>query len=285
MYLLTQAGRSPENQCAPFMLELTTTDTGISLLRSPLIAKLGVPHAFTTRGGGVSPSPFDSLNLATPSPDGDDEATIRENFARATAAIGCPTHQVVRVTQVHGKDVLAVTGSGDTNAATCADSLITAERGRLLCIRVADCVPILIAATDQSGIINAVAAVHAGWRGITANILAATVHRLAADHGITADHLFAAVGPCIRVEHFEVGPEVADEFASVGLDTVVSRAHGSKPHIDLTEAARLQLIHEGVPASHIDTGNYCTFRDASLLFSHRRDQGKTGRQTALIAMP
>lgn len=266
------------------MLELIAARNGVHFVRSSLLAATGVPHGFTTRLGGVSEPPCDTLDLAAPDPGSDTAEAIAVNFDRATTAIGCAGHQIIRVTQVHGDAVLPVKRQ-PIDATTCADSLVTAEIGTLLCIRVADCVPILLVAAGDGGDIAAVAAVHAGWRGIAANILAATVQRLVADHGVTPDQLIAAVGPCIRVKHFEVGHEVADAFEKVGLASTISHTHGPKPHIDLTEAARIQLLNEGVAAQNIDTGDYCTFDDPRLFFSHRRDHGKTGRLAAMIAMP
>jgi YfiH family protein len=266
------------------MLELIAAENDVHFIRSSLLVAAGVPHGFTTRLGGISEPPCDTLNLAAPDAGSDKAEAIAVNFDRAKTAIGCAGHQIIRVTQVHGDAILAVKRL-PIDATTCADSLVTAERGKLLCIRVADCVPILLAAADADGTIVAVAAVHAGWRGITANILAATIQRLVADHDVSPGQLIAAVGPCIRVKHFEVGHEVAEAFEMVGLASTISRTHGPKPHLDLTEAARIQLLNAGVDPQNIDTGDFCTFADARLFFSHRRDHGKTGRLAAMIAMP
>ena len=130
---------------------------------------------------------------------------------------------------------------------------------------------------------RAVAAVHAGWRGVVDGVLPAAVATLASRLNVAPAKLFAAIGPCIGVGHFEVGPEVAEAFAAAGLGNHVDHSH-AKPHIDLAAAITGQLCAAGVPASHIDRSDACTYRDRDEFFSHRRDQGKTGRMAAVIGV-
>jgi len=160
-----------------------------------------------------------------------------------------------------------------------ADAIVSIVPQVLLTIRVADCVPILLASPDG----RVVGAVHAGWRGVVGNVAAKTVrtmHEAGGDAAAPAK-LLAAIGPCISTEHFEVGEEVADEFVQQGLGETVQRRAGAKPHIDLQGAVKLQLEQAGVTA--IDTHELCTYRDAREFYSHRRDQGLTGRMAAVIA--
>jgi YfiH family protein len=159
---------------------------------------------------------------------------------------------------------------------TQADAMVTAEPKVLLTIRVADCVPVLLASEDG----RIVGAAHAGWRGIVGNVIAKTVRTLH-EEGPAPERLVAAIGPCISAAHFEVGEEVAAEFMQQDLAAAVKPDPGKKPHIDLQAAARLQLERAGV--SRIDRHNLCTFRDAAEFFSHRRDNGITGRMAAVIA--
>jgi YfiH family protein len=149
---------------------------------------------------------------------------------------------------------------------------------RSIAVRVADCVPILLATRDG----NTVAAVHAGWRGTVAGVLPKTVREM----GATAapGEIVAAIGPCISFEAFEVGGDVLDEFARVfGPSAPMRRRDDGKGFVDLRECLRRQLIGAGLNDDQIDTTDRCTFRDKDEFFSHRRDHGITGRMAAIIA--
>jgi len=144
-------------------------------------------------------------------------------------------------------------------------------------VRVADCVPVLLASGDG----RVVSAVHAGWRGVAAGVVSEAVQAM---RRLGASDIVAAVGPCIGVNHFEVGQEVAEAFDSAGLRPCVRRDGWPKPHIDLSSAVAWQLREAGVESSRIDRTDRCTFAHADEFFSHRRDHGRTGRQAALIAV-
>jgi YfiH family protein len=242
-----------------------------TILRSDRLAECGIPHAFSTRHGGVSEPPFDSLNLGNPSADTallDADVHIAENYRRFQQAIGCGKHQRVWVHQVHGRDCVRA-GSG--NGHEKADALVSDDPGLLLSVRTADCVAILLARTDG----HRVAVVHAGWRGLVAGVIGHAVSRF----GVPPSDLIAAIGPAISATHFEVGEEVAAAFD----DAHVVRRPGGKPHVDLPATAAWQLRVAGLDESRIDRGDWCTYRDRDLFFSHRRDHGRTGRMAAVIA--
>ncbi len=317
------------------MLERIAHPDGVVFYQSPLLAAAGVPHAFTTRIGGVSPPPFDTLNfqpasrsvshlgqttevgketgkaggkeaaskgiqmasagseaasglgipLRSSAPPWDEHESALKNFARLAAALGCGDRRTICLWQVHGKGVCLwpdeardATPAAMTTVVAQADALMTIDPGVLLGVRVADCVPILLA--DESG--RAVAAIHAGWRGITAHILAATLYRLHTHFGIQPRRLLAAIGPCISAAHFEVGLEVAAAFDEAKLSAAVHREYEPRPHIDLQAAVAIQLERAGLRASRIDRNDLCTHRDQAEFFSHRRDAGQTGRMVAVI---
>jgi polyphenol oxidase len=251
---------------------------GVVYYASPLLERAGVPHAFSTRVGGVSPPPFDSLNLGNPSEGDarDDWDRIRENYRRLQHAIGWAGRERVWVHQVHGRDVApARRGDGEFRSGCRADAIVGDDPQRLLAVRVADCVPVLVA--DDDG--RTVAAIHAGWRGVVAGVVTNAVAKF---HD--ARHLVAAIGPCIGMEAFEVGPEVLAAFQGLlGFGAPIERRTGGKGQVDLREAVRLQLVREGVAPDRIDTTDRCTHRDAGEFFSHRRDRGVTGRMAAVIA--
>lgn len=260
----------------------TDASTGVVYYVSPLLEQAGIPHAFSTRIGGVSPPPFDSLNLGTVggSDVQDDLTNIRENYRRLRAAIGCGERDRCWVHQVHGAEVCAIRPGEAFESGVKADALVTTDAGRVLSVKYADCVPILLATKDGRG----VAAVHAGWRGVVAGVVPAAVKRLGEVTGASVDDVIAAVGPCIGVEHFEVGAEVVAAFreAFPGVTGLIRLREGEKAHVDLAEAVRRQLLGVGVREGNLDTTDRCTVRDRGEFFSHRRDRGVTGRMAAII---
>lgn len=253
-----------------------------SVLVSRVLAGAGVRHGFSTRLGGVSGGVFASLNLGNPSDlpkeRRDPLTNISRNFGVVLGEIGCRKRELVQVHQVHAGDVLVVRpglaahgARGDTKA----DAVVSDDAARVLCVRVADCAPVLIASRDG----RVVAAVHAGWRGVIAGVVPNAVREM---RGLGATGLAAAVGPCIGVEHFEVGDEVAARFdEEFGTDAgVVARREGRKPRVDLRRALAIQLGLAGVHDVEMVGG--CTFADPGRFFSHRRDKGVTGRTGAFI---
>jgi polyphenol oxidase len=273
------------------MLQRRTTPDGLAFYQSPLLNRAGVPHAFSTRLGGVSRAPFDALNLGNPNGCAlqDDTDHIAENYRRLLAAAGCAGRRLCRVHQVHGTAVVRVRPGGEFDHHAKADALVGDDPARVLSVRTADCVPVLLATDDG----RAVAAVHAGWRGVVAGVAAAAAYELlalAAGPGkatvngkADASRLLAAVGPCIGFESFEVGPEVLEEFARVfGEQAPIRVRVGNKGLVDLREAIRQQLTGLGVPPDRIDTTDRCTHRDADEFFSHRRENGVTGRMASVI---
>ncbi len=245
---------------------------------SPQLTRIGVPHAFSTRLGGISPPPFDSMNLGNPSGCAvqDDEPRIQENYRLLQSAAGMGDRERFWAHQVHGPDVIDV--AGDAMPGQKADALVTREPHRVLAIRVADCVPILISTDDG----RTVAAVHAGWRGVIAGAVPNAIKIMKFE----PEQMIAAIGPCIGFEAFEVGPEVLAEFQTAfpAAPPIARYPDGSgKGTVDLRSAVRHQLLAAGLLDENIDTTDRCTYRDAAEFFSHRRDNGVTGRMAALIA--
>ena len=261
------------------MLLRETSDAGVAYYMSPLLRSAGVPHAFSTRIGGVSPPPFDSLNLGNPNgcPIQDDYERIWENYRLLHRAAGCAAGRPCRVHQIHGSRVVRVHAGEEMDTSVYADALVSDDPSRVLSVRVADCVPILLARRDGL----AVAAVHAGWRGTVAGVVPAALADLA---GMApARDFIAAIGPCIGFDAFEVGLEVLDEFRRVfGPEAPCRGAPNGKGYVDLRSAIASQLIALGMPAEQIDLTDRCTIRDREEFFSHRRDQGVTGRMAAII---
>ncbi|MCC6230401.1 MAG: laccase domain-containing protein [Phycisphaerales bacterium] len=286
------------------------------LLRSELLTRLGVPHAFSTRIGGVSRAVFASLNFGNPAEfkgeQRDPPSNIHLNLELVQHSIGAAGREVVQVFQVHGASVHVLTSgkeSHPTHNDTKADAMVTGDPSRVLVVRVADCAPILLSSGDG----RVVGAVHAGWRGVVSGVLLNAVRVMRAEG---AREIVAAIGPCIGAESFEVGPEVLDEFvrafgpgvvgdlpggwrvgdaintgggvrregADVNTPLVAWRREGGKAQVDLRAALVVQLRDVGIDSACIEQVGGCTVKDVSLYFSHRRDQGKTGRLIGMIGV-
>jgi YfiH family protein len=227
-----------------------------------------VHAAFTLRSGGVSAAPFDSLNVGTHV--GDEAAAVAENRRCLRTQLRLP-EEPAWMEQVHGIEVLDLDVPRSA-AGVAADAAITRRAGPVCAVQVADCLPVLLAARDGS----AVAAAHAGWRGLAAGVLEATVRRLAVEPG----GLIAWLGPAIGQAHFEVGEEVRRAFLAHDAGAASAFAANSRGRWqgDLAGLARRRLAALGVA----DFGGYwCTYSDASRFFSYRRD-GRCGRMAALI---
>jgi polyphenol oxidase len=229
------------------------------------------PHvraAFTLRHGGVSAPPFDSLNLGTHV--GDEAEAVAENRRRLRAALALPA-EPAWLTQMHRAQVLELDALGEASAgAPEADAAVARLRGPVCAVQVADCLPVLFA--DLEG--EAVAAAHAGWRGLAAGVLAQTVRTLALDPA----RLTAWLGPAIGPAHFEVGAEVR---AALGAGRALAPNARGRWQCDLYAVARAQLHALGVQAVH--GGEWCVYADAERFFSYRR-ASPCGRMAALIWM-
>ncbi|MBI5831884.1 MAG: peptidoglycan editing factor PgeF [Armatimonadetes bacterium] len=257
------------------MALVATPAGGLLLLCSPRLLDLGVPHAFTTRPGGVSAGVYAGLNLG--SVTGDDRAAVGRNRALVCSALGFDLAALRMAAQVHGHDVTDVASAspGDCDEATAvaADGLYGADPGQLAGVRVADCQPVLLASDDGRW----VAAVHAGWRGQADGILTVAVRGLCQRAQVAPERLVAAIGPCISAAHYEVSTEVLSRFdADLAQPTRPGHAR-----LDLRAAAVRELYGLGVV--RVDVSQHCTCAEPELFYSHRRDGAATGRQMGLIA--
>ncbi len=222
----------------------------------------------TQRGGGVSAAPYASLNLGDHV--GDLPAAVAENRRRLQVAAQLPA-EPRWLAQVHGIRISDLDAGGSTTAA--ADGAYTRQPGRICAILTADCLPVLFA--DESG--EAVAAAHAGWRGLAGGVIEATVRALALDPRA----LLVWLGPAIGPRYFEIGPEVRDELlrGDGGAAAAFTANARDRYLADLEALARRRLARLGI--ERIYGGGECTRSQPDKYFSHRRD-GQTGRQATLI---
>lgn len=237
----------------------------------------GARAAFSTRLGGVSQRPFDSLNLGILTED--DPGAVAENRRRLAGALGREPEQIAFALQVHGTRLLRHNEPAHTAAAQSrgsfrthmvrkeprdggiaeADGHVVTEPGLVPLVFVADCLP--VALHGPQGL----ALVHAGWRGLAGGIVGAAAEAVEADR--------AAIGPGIGRCCYEVGDEVLGAFADLGDGVAVGQV------LDLPEVTRRLLAAAGV--SQVESAGLCTSCERELFFSHRRDSGRTGRQAGI----
>lgn len=253
----------------------------MSLFRACALDLPWLGHAFTTRLGGVSEGPFATLNLGYMV--GDDPDRVWANRKLLAATLGYDPAKTVSGKQVHGTNIALVTpreaGAGASSQETAleaTDGLVTNVPGIALLAFFADCVPVLLADTQN----RVVSVLHAGWRGTAARIGERALAVMAAAFGSSPSCCLAAIGPAIGPCCYEVDESVAALFLSWG-EKVVWR-QGEKWRVDLWEANRQVLIGAGVPPARITVVRVCTACHRELFFSYRRDRGKTGRMAAVI---
>lgn len=246
--------------------------------QSERLSRAGFSHAFFTRRGGASRGAYSSLNLSFDV--GDRPQHVAENRRRVAQVLGVADGAVYVPRQIHGSALIVVDGSTPAAeiATRPADAILSDGPGLACAVRTADCVPILIGDRET----RRVAAVHAGWRGVTRGVLVATLDEFLA-RGSRPEHLIAAIGPHISAAAFEVGEDVARELAAVTrAEGVVTVVEGQKPHVALAPILIAQLTALGVPRAQVDTVPGCTFTDRELFFSYRRDGQQSGRQLSAI---
>ncbi|MEW6171905.1 MAG: peptidoglycan editing factor PgeF [Bacillota bacterium] len=238
-------------------------------------------HAFTTRSGGVSEGAFASLNLSFLV--GDLPERVLENRRRLADALRYDPERVVCGRQVHGDNVAVVTpqvaGSGafDPETALAAtDGLITSSSGIPLMAFFADCVPVMLLDTEN----RTVGIVHAGWRGTAQEISVKALSRMSDVFGTRSSRCLAVIGPAIGSCCYTVNEPVAVEFNRWGREIVYKDEGGWR--VNLWEANRKTLIEAGVPPENVSVIDVCTACRRELMFSHRRDAGRTGRMSAVV---
>lgn len=273
---------------------------GVCFYTSPIFEKHGIVHGFFTRHGGVSEGCFDSLNVSTARKDRNGECdkaqNVFENYRLALSCLGTTPERAVGAKQVHENVVLRVKnenagrGINPNLPELCGcDGLFldgTANEIDALCVKTADCVPILLSSKDG----KEVSAVHAGWRGTVADI----VTKAAEKFSCPKEDILCAIGPCIGVCCYEVGEEVYEAvkrlFAFKGVENLVdsmfrnicSCSASSKKKANLSEINKQLLLNFGLPEENIDVAGICTACHEDEFFSHRTSGGFSGTFPSII---
>jgi YfiH family protein len=279
----------------------THTSRGVKTLQAPALTELRwLSHGFSTRPGGISPLENDKvLNLGFT--DWDTRENVLENRRRFQTAAGARDLPLVTLKQFHS-DVIHVFDGAPSDPCR-GDASITNRPGLLLAIQTADCVPILLVDPKK----RAIAAIHAGWRGTLARIVAKTIGKMQMHFGTNPRDLLAAIGPSIGPSCYEVGTEVATQFLSQFADApgyfdefrtgdepnpiqwlnMMPPGHQPSPKgvlLDLRKANRSQLLAAGLRPQNIHTIDLCTACRPDLLFSYRKEGPASGRLMSVIAL-
>ncbi len=254
---------------------------GVKVLVSRVLEEKGFTNGFSTRAGGVSAFPENSLNLA--GYDEDSAENIAENRRRFLNALD-GDFRLASCWQIHSADVRVVESLEDAaDGDHKMDALVSNVRGVLLGVKTADCVPVLIGDVKT----GAFAAIHAGWRGTVQSIVSNAIEKMRALYGTNPQDLITAIGPAATCENYEIGQDVIDEFsekfpASKHLFTPTRENHAL---IDLHTANKEQLLSTGVLPENISVAPLCTMARTDLFFSYRVEKklhGKTGRLMSVI---
>lgn len=262
---------------------------GTAMLHFPVFDGMEyVIHGMSTRMGGVSGGIYASMNFKE---DGEDsQENIRENYRRIANYLNCEVNTIVRPRLVHGKHVHVVRepdyGSGAVRPSTLedTDAVITDRRGVTLCATFADCVPLFFVDTRN----RAIGLAHSGWRGTVQKIGRETVREMGKQFGSVPADIFAAIGPCICGDCYEIGADVAGEFQAV-FDCaedkgILKRKLHEKYLLDLRRANEQVLWEAGILPGHITVSDICTCCNPRLLFSHRATKGKRGALGAFLGL-
>jgi YfiH family protein len=226
----------------------------------------------STRLGGVGKAPYSSLNLGKSV--GDDLENVEKNRDIFFEKLGFSSNNVVFSYQIHGSEILMANKPGNY---TGFDSQITNSKGICLAVSIADCTPILIYDAKN----RAIAAIHAGWKGTVNEIVSKSLEAMNLNFGTIGEECYAFIGACISQTNFEVGEEVAVNFP---LEFKYFNQAKNKYFVDLKAANKAQLLNFGIPNNQIEVSDYCTVSDNDLFFSHRKEQGITGRMMAAIGL-
>jgi hypothetical protein len=243
-------------------------------------------HAVTTRAGGLSPSPYKSLNLGINTDD--KPSNIISNHDTVSRALNFDLSFLISSIQVHKDRTLCLKQKPKHKESKAPgvcykgfDSIITDQNGITIMIRIADCVPVIL--YDPKSKVLAV--VHAGWKGTLSEITIKTIHQMKKQFGCFPADIKAGIGPAIGKCCFSVNREVAEKFTEKleGSEYFVSQ-NNSSSYIDLKKANRIQMILAGLKEKNIEISELCTSCSSDIFFSHRREKGRTGRFALLAGL-
>jgi len=255
------------------------SNNGLTYYKFKNLDQFGINHGVFTRKGGVSPTPFSSLNLG--STTGDDNIHVAENRKRIFDVMNLPVTSIFDVWQVHGNEIITATGPRSLNEPhKKADGIITNLKGITLFMRFADCVPILLFAPSK----HVIGLVHAGWQGTVKRVVQSAINKMETEFEVNPSSIVAGIGPSICADHYQVGENVIDEvnknLPEFTSDILIRRDKAD--FLDLWQANSLLLQQSGV--ENIELSNFCSFDNTSEWYSHRAEGFHSGRFGVLITL-
>ncbi|MDD5016929.1 MAG: peptidoglycan editing factor PgeF [Eubacteriales bacterium] len=256
---------------------------GVRYLTIPAFDKAGgVVCAFSTRIGGVSAKPYDTLNFSRKREQ--NNHNYLENMKRFAHAAGFNHENAVSINYAHSAVIYKADESDkghgvvSGNLAVTCDGLVTDTVNLPLISYHADCVPLFFYDPKR----RAVAICHAGWKGVASHMATSAISSLTGI-GCMPKDILAAIGPCISVKHFEVKQDVGDIFKYEFGDNTIEIRDG-RIYIDLVKSCVIDMLNSGIEPQNMTVSDLCTYEDSYLFFSHRRDKGKTGSMAAVIKL-
>lgn len=261
----------------------------VTVLKFPLLEELPfVEHLFTTKEGGVSKGDYATMNVSFTR--GDEREDVFENYRRIAGIFGVELSDIVVSHQTHTTNVKRVTkedgGKGvvyDRDYEN-VDGLITNDKNLVLCTMYADCVPLYFVDVKN----QAIGLSHSGWKGTAGQMGMKTLERMAEEFGTKPEEVYAAIGPSICVDCYEVSEDVIEAFSRVFTEQEMTQIcyikENGKYQLDLWKANEIILLNAGVLKEHIEVTRLCTHCNSDRMFSHRKTGNKRGNLGAFMCL-
>lgn len=261
----------------------------VTVLKFPLLEELPfVEHLFTTKEGGVSKGDYATMNVSFTR--GDEREDVLENYRRIAGIFGVELSDIVVSHQTHTTNVKRVTkedgGKGVVSERDYenVDGLITNDKNLVLCTMYADCVPLYFVDVKN----QAIGLSHSGWKGTAGQMGKRTLERMAEEFGTKPEEVYAAIGPSICVDCYEVSEDVIEAFSRVFTEQEMTQIcyikENGKYQLDLWKANEIILLNAGVLKEHIEVTRLCTHCNSDRMFSHRKTGDKRGNLGAFLCL-
>ena len=258
---------------------------GVGILYAEAFSRIqGIDHGFSTRIGGISPAPYDSMNLSLTRDDS--KENVLRNYRIFFEAAKLDISSAVLVNHEHGANVIRVDGNDlgrglFKEPLDHCDGIITNDPAVTLVTLHADCGCVYL----YDPVNRAIGLAHAGWKGTFKRIAQRAVERMTEEFSSRPKDIVAALGPCICKRCFEVDESIADGFVSeFSLDCLKTSGRKGKAFVDIEAALLVQLMDAGIDGKNISSMGLCTFEREDILYSYRRDKGQTGAMIGYLRL-
>lgn len=249
----------------------------MNLLHSSLISSDHLVAVYTQRTGGVSKTPYESLNLAFHV--GDELTDVIENHNRLAKQLGYERQNLIHMRQIHSDRICEIDKTMSFDAPPECDALITNLANMPLMVMSADCTPILL----HDPVSGSIGAVHAGRAGALSEILPKTIHAMHENYGSRIEDMLISFGPSIHGCCYEINESIAQEAITQGYDSAL-RYNGSSIYLDVNTILKQQLNHLNFPSEHLEVIDACTSCQSDRFFSYRAAHRTTGRIAGVIML-